>query len=412
MESSSNQDGTLGQQWQKSKVTAKAVMRTLGLPTPTHVMALREEQVQEAVERVGYPCVLKPLDSGGGKGVTANVRTLSGAIEAFRVAHEQKQGPVLVEAHVQGEDHRLMVIDGQFVAAIRREPSFVVGDGKKSVATLIAELNANRSTNMVSSRYLRIIAKDDVLERHLATQSLTLLDVLANGQRVTLRSNANLSTGGLCTDVTADCHPQVRAMAVLLAKNVGLATIGIDYLTTDITQSPAKTGGAFIEMNTTPGLDACVAAGWSEASIARCVLGEAVGRISVDLTILSPSGLLELEGGFVMRAANDGVAVVWGHRLYLQGLVMSFDPSKPWDAVYAGLKNKQIQHLHFVCSVDAFTQLGCPVDRVRELRVELKEDGTPVIENHWGNILNKLSSNVLFCSEKEIFNYFHQSLFI
>jgi len=199
---------------------------------------------------------------------------------------------------------------------------------------------------------------------------------------------------------------------VLLAKNVGLATIGIDYLTTDITQSPAKTGGAFIEMNTTPGLDACVAAGWSEASIARCVLGEAVGRISVDLTILSPSGLLELEGGFVMRAANDGVAVVWGHRLYLQGLVMSFDPSKPWDAVYAGLKNKQIQHLHFVCSVDAFTQLGCPVDRVRELRVELKEDGTPVIENHWGNILNKLSSNVLFCSEKEIFNYFHQSLFI
>jgi len=204
MESSSNQDGTLGQQWQKSKVTAKAVMRTLGLPTPTHVMALREEQVQEAVERVGYPCVLKPLDSGGGKGVTANVRTLSGAIEAFRVAHEQKQGPVLVEAHVQGEDHRLMVIDGQFVAAIRREPSFVVGDGKKSVATLIAELNANRSTNMVSSRYLRIIAKDDVLERHLATQSLTLLDVLANGQRVTLRSNANLTTGGLCTDVTAD----------------------------------------------------------------------------------------------------------------------------------------------------------------------------------------------------------------
>jgi cyanophycin synthetase len=410
MESSSNQDGTLGQQWQKSKVTAKAVMSTLGLPTPKHVLALREDQVQEAVERVGYPCVLKPLDSGGGKGVTANVRTLSDAIKAFRVAHHQKQGPVLVEAHVQGEDHRLMVIDGQFVAAIRREPSFVVGDGQKSVAALVAELNANRSTNMVRSRYLRIIAKDEVLDRHLATQSLTLHDVLANGQRVTLRSNANLSTGGLCTDVTAHCHPQVRAMAVLLAKNVGLATIGIDYLTTDITQSPEKTGGAFIEMNTTPGLGACVAAGWSEASIARCVLGEAVGRISVDLTVLSPSSLLEWEGGFVIRAANDGVAVIWGHRLYLEGLVMSFHPSKPWDAVYAGLKNKQIQHLHVVCSVDVFTQFGCPIDRVRELRVELKEDGMPVIENHWNSISKNLSAKILFFSEKELPSCFIKSL--
>lgn len=295
MESSSNQDGTLGQQWQKNKVTAKAVMNALGLPTPDHVLLQREEQVQVAVARVGFPCVLKPLDSGGGKGVTANVRSMEDAITAFRVAHRQNQGPVLVERHVQGDDHRLMVIDGQFVAAIRREPSFVVGDGQKSVAALVAELNNDRSSNMVRSRFLRPIALDEVLERHLATQSLTLTDVLPTGQRVTLRSNANLSTGGICTDLTSICHPQVRAMAVLLAKSAGLATTGIDYLTTDIARPPSETGGAFIEMNTTPGLGACVAAGWNEADIARRVLGPEVGRIPVTLTVVGDDATLAQE---------------------------------------------------------------------------------------------------------------------
>ena len=149
---------------------------------------------------------------------------------------------------------------------------------KVSRVALAADLNAPRSSNMVRSRYLRPIAMDDVLVRHLATQSLALEDVPARGQRVTLRSNANLSTGGMCNEATAACHPQVRAMAEQLAKTAGLAAVGINYLTTDISRAPSETGGAFIEMNTTNGLDFCIAAGCSPSTIAQKILGGSLAK--------------------------------------------------------------------------------------------------------------------------------------
>lgn len=190
MESASNQDGVLGSQWQRSKAAAKALMTALGLPTPRHVLVAREDEVPAAVERIGFPCVLKPLDCGGGNGVTANISSLAEAQAAFKLASRQMQDLVMVEAHVQGEDHRLMVINGQMVAAIRREPSFVVGDGRNSVAALVAQLNGPRSKNMVRSRYLRPIPMDEVLRQHLATQFLTLTDVPALGRRVTCQRSA------------------------------------------------------------------------------------------------------------------------------------------------------------------------------------------------------------------------------
>src|SRR5690606_32495033 len=179
-----------------------------------------------------------------------------------------------IERHVAGQDHRLVVIDGRLVAAIRREPSFVVGDGRSTVAALVGEINTRRTKNLVESRYLRPIALDEILQSHLATQSTSLDDVPPAGRRITLRSNANLSTGGFCTDVTDAVHPQVRAMAEQLAMSCGLATTGLDYLSEDIGLPAAQSGGVFIELNTTPSLDVCVAAGWPEARIARMVLGE------------------------------------------------------------------------------------------------------------------------------------------
>jgi cyanophycin synthetase len=390
MESSSNQDGSLGQQWQKNKATGKALMTALGLPTPVHVLLSQEGEVPAAVERVGFPCVLKPLGAGGGKGVTANIRSLDDALTAFQVAFRQEQGPVMVEAHVPGDDHRLMVINGQFVAAIRREPSFVVGDGHKTLTQLVAELNAPRSNNMVRSRYLRPIALDEVLKQHLAAQQLRLTDVPASGQRVTLRSNANLSTGGICTDVTSICHPQIRTMAILLAKTTGLWTVGIDYMTKDISRRPDEVGGAFIEMNTTPGLCVCVAAGWSEAAIARLVLGESVGRISVDLTVLSPDGMARLHAGVHTIKSGAARALVVDNTLCYQDIVLPVGMFEPWAAVRASLRNPSIKHVQVFCTADTLSRYGCPVDRLRQVRVAVTAEQA-VLSEVWQRVLNRHS---------------------
>ncbi len=392
MESSSNADGALGSQWENNKAMTKALLSSLGLPTPVHVLLDREEDVPAAVEQVGFPCVVKPLDAGAGKGVTANIQSVQDALTAFWVAFRQKQGPVMVEAYVPGDDHRLMVIDGQFVAAIRREPSFVLGDGRKAVAALVHELNAPRSSNMVRSCYLRPIEMDEVLDQHLGKQSLTLNDVPVNGRRVTLRSNANLSTGGICTDVTAICHPQVRAMALLLAQTSGLSTIGIDYLTTDIAGVPVEAGGAFIEMNTTPALDVCVAAGWSEPSIARLVLGESVGRIPVKLNVLSSAGMhaLQADPGKIKVGVSE--AMVVDDDVYFQGVVLRVGTSEPWAAVKASLKNPAVKSALVFCTADRLNRYGCPVDRVHDARVEVRA-GNVILSEKWLHTLSRLSEN-------------------
>lgn len=402
MESSSNADGLLGSQWQQSKTVGKALMASLGLPTPAHVLLQREEDLPAGVEHVGLPCVVKPLDAGGGRGVTANIRTIAEARAAFAGAFRQRRGAVMIEAHVPGDDHRLMVIDGRVVAVIRRQPSAVVGDGHKTVAELMDELNAPRSSNMVRSRYLRPIAADPVLDQHLATQSLRLNDVPAAGRRVTLRSNANLSTGGQCTDVTAVCHPQVRAMAVLLARASGLATVGIDYLTTDISRSPAETGGVFIEMNTTPGLDACVAAGWSESSIACKVLGDRVGRIPIDLTVLSSAGLQALRVGIGAPRLADDEALVIGNDLYFDETCLHVEAAEPWAAVKASLRNVDLEKLRVICSADDFVRLGCPVDCCRQVTVAVREDDE-VLSDAWIEVLARHSEwDVLYDREQDI----------
>lgn len=374
LESGSNADGLLGSYWAKNKVRTKALLGALGLPTPAHVLVQQAADLPAAVARVGFPCVVKPLDSGGGKGVTANIRSLVEAQTAFGIARRESQGHLLVEAHVEGMDHRLMVINGELVAAIRREPSFFVGDGVRPVSSFIAELNATRSTNMIRSRYRRPIALDDVLDTHLRTQGLSLEAVPKAGQRVSVRSNANLSTGGMCTDVTATCHPQVRAMAEQLARSSGLATIGIDYLTTDLSRPPGESGGAFIEMNTTPGLDACIAAGWPEARIARLVLGPGVGRIPIELTVLGAGGMQALRQGLHGRCLAADQALVIGDELRIGEMTLQPSTPEPWAAVKAALRNVCIQRVQVVCTLEQLVRLGCPVDRVDQVRVSSADD--------------------------------------
>ena len=388
MESASNLDGALGMQWQRNKVTSKKLMDAIGLPTAAHVLVSLAEELPAAVRAVGYPCVVKPLDKGGGKGVTAHITHAAQLQQAFGHARNFTQGAVMVEAHLSGHDHRLMVIHGELVAVIRREPSFVVGDGQKTLAMLLAELNAPRSGNMVRSRYLRPIPADDVLIRHLAEQSLTLSDVPAAGQRVTLRSNANLSTGGMCTDVTAQCHPDLRAMAEQLAQTCGLYCAGIDYLTTDITRSPHETGGAFIELNTTPGLDACIAAGWSQSSIASLVLGRSAGRIPVTLTVLHPSQIAEVLAGISSVELGPDEAWVCADVLRIGARTAPVVGDKPWAAVMAALRNRCVKALHVVCSSQDIAKNGLPLDFWDVVRVAQHED-VAVLPSTWMQVLQR-----------------------
>ncbi len=370
-ETSSNEDGALGRGWQKNKVVSKELMQLIGLPTPAHVLVTREEELAAAVALVGFPCVVKPQDSGGGRGVTADINDNANLLHAFRIARQVSRGPLMVEQHVSGTDFRLMTVNGKFLAAIAREASCLVGDGATTVRALLAELNASRFDNLVKSRYLRPIAVDDVLVQHLSAQGLQLDDVLPVGQKVTLRSNANRSTGGICRDVTDSIHPEVRAMAEQFALAIGLKTAGLDYLTRDITRPPREAGGAFIEINATPGMAVFVAAGWSEAAIGRVVLGDKPGRIPVELSILPPDRLPEELRSLHGKPLDDGEGWVCGSDLRIGRAALRCELKYPWSAVQAALRNPCLQRLRVVCSAQDIERFGLPLDGF--CRVDLQD---------------------------------------
>ncbi|OOV74696.1 hypothetical protein BTA35_0217590, partial [Oceanospirillum linum] len=126
--------------------------------------------------------------------------------------------------HIEGDDYRIMVIGGKVSAVIRRDPASITGDGIQTISQLIKQLNKNRTTNLVKSAYKRPIMIDDVLIAQLEQQDVSLNYVPATGVKISLRSNANISTGGSGTDVSTGVHPDLIKAAEAIATTMGLHT--------------------------------------------------------------------------------------------------------------------------------------------------------------------------------------------
>lgn len=392
MESLSNADGQLASTISRNKPLSKMLFQSLGIPCPRHLLINSTNDLARVVSEIGYPCVVKPTDRGGGKGVTANIKNFSELQNAFNVAHQLTNGPVMIEQHVAGDDHRLMVIDGRFAAAIRREPATIIGDGQRSIRHLIEEINTKRSINMIKSSYLRPIPVDNILVAHLSKQGKDLESILIEGERVSLRSNANLSTGGICVDVTEKTHPTIQRLVEQLSRTVGFGTAGFDYLTTDISISPLLSKGAFIEMNTTPGLDATIAAGWIAEKIGSLVLGDFIGRIPIHLII--SNSLENLPAKEDPIYANSSAAKVYSKEVHIGECVYRIDDPYPWAAVNSALKNKSVQSLEIFCTASEIISYGLPVDRIDKIIVTDAR-----ISENWLEVLKKHSSE-LVVSEK------------
>ncbi len=385
-ESMSNADGQLGYELQHSKILGKALFSALGLSTPEYQLVNQVSELAKAAEIIGWPCVVKPLFSGGGKGVTAGIENIFDLETAFALARHFTHDAIMVEKFIPGNDHRLMVIDGKLFAAIRREPSTVTGDGRSSIMQLLKEVNRFRSSNILKSRYLRPIESDEILVQHLAYQNVNLDSVIESGRRITLRSNANLSTGGVCIDVTAQVHPHIRQMAETVAQTIGLATVGIDYITTDIEQS-CESGGALIEANTTPGLDAMIAAGHDPVIVASAVLGAIPARIPVKIVITRPSDLKHAKIWLKSQTCTEGFGWTCDGETAIDAMPLRVTGSQPWATVHALLRHKVVHQLCVVCTIEDIVRHGMPVDKANHIAFCEEESGLPpewlqVLINH------------------------------
>ncbi len=234
------------------KEETNRILRDLGLPVPMQRMVRTARDALRAAERIGFPVVLKPLAGNHGRGVSINLRTPEEVEVAFDKAREHGRN-IIVESFVEGFDHRLLVVDGKLVAAAKRMPGHVVGDGKHTIEELVDIVNQDPRRGVGHEKVLTRLEFDDQAERLLKKLGYDKSTVPDNEEIVFLRSTANLSTGGTAIDVTDVMHPDNREMAERTIKAIGLDIGGVDFLSKDITESYRDIGGGICEVNAGPG---------------------------------------------------------------------------------------------------------------------------------------------------------------
>ena len=234
------------------KEETNSILRDLGLPVPKQRLVRSSRDAKRAAERIGYPVVLKPLAGNHGRGVSINLKTPEEIEVAFDKAREHGRN-VIVESYLEGHDHRILVVNGELVAASKRVPGHIVGDGKRSIEQLVDIVNEDPRRGVGHEKVLTRLELDHQADRLLTKLGYDRSTVPAEGETVYLRSTANLSTGGTAIDVTDTIHPDNREMAVRTIKAIGLDIGGVDFLTKDITESYREAGGGICEVNAGPG---------------------------------------------------------------------------------------------------------------------------------------------------------------
>ena len=237
----------------QDKELSKKLLQAAGVPVPRGRPVLDAEDAWVAAQEIGLPVVIKPRDGNQGKGVAVNLKTREEVIEGFNNALEFRDD-IMVESYLPGSDYRLLVVGDKMVAAARREPPLVVGDGTSSVRQLVDKVNADPRRGDGHATSLTKIRFDDIALARLKEQGLNADSVPAKGARVVLRNNANLSTGGSATDVTDDVHPEVAARAVMAAQMVGLDVCGVDVVVESVLKPLEEQHGGVVEVNAAPGL--------------------------------------------------------------------------------------------------------------------------------------------------------------
>ncbi len=314
---------TIGEAIAQDKELTKFLLESAGVPVPEGRPVTDAQDAWTAACELGGPVVVKPRDGNQGKGVAANIETREQVLAAYAAAAEISPN-VMVERHLAGNDFRLLVIGDRLVAAARREPPHVIGDGQQDIRQLVEEVNRDPRRSDNHATILSKIRLDDIALATLAKEGLDAESVPRMGARVLLRNNANLSTGGTATDVTDDVHQELAACAVAAAKMVGLDLCGVDVVCESVLKPLASQAGGVIEVNAAPGLrmhlqpslgkgrpvgEAIIDTLFAKSEDGRIPLVAVAGTNGKTTTVRLIAHLLAQTGKSVGMANSDGVYV-------------------------------------------------------------------------------------------------------
>ncbi len=235
-----------------NKHATKELLGDMGVPVPKGYRIRLEEDLEDTLERVGYPVVIKPLDGNHGKGATIGVNSLEEAKVAWEKAKEYSRW-VIVEQQLVGSDFRALVVNNRLIAVAKRLPAHIVGDGSLTIQELIDKENEDPRRGYGHENVLTEIEVDSQTVRCVAKAGYTLETVLPKGETLFLKTTANISTGGTAIDVTDEVHPENVFLFERIAKIIGLDVAGIDIMAPNVSEPLRENSGGIIEVNAAPG---------------------------------------------------------------------------------------------------------------------------------------------------------------
>jgi cyanophycin synthetase len=249
-----SQTSSLGVDIASDKKLTNQLLAGTGVPVPRAEVVRSADEAAAAAGRIGYPVAVKPVDGNHGRGVILNLADEAAVRTGYDVARgESRQGGVVVESFLVGNDYRCLVVGGVLRAVAQRIPAHVEGDGTHTLGELVDLTNADPRRGIGHEKVLTRIGLDSESIGYAREQGFEMADPVSAGQRVFLKRTGNMSTGGISIDRTEEIHPENAEIAELAAKVVGLDIAGIDFICPDISLPVRQTGGGIVEVNAAPG---------------------------------------------------------------------------------------------------------------------------------------------------------------
>lgn len=347
-----------------NKEETKSLLGAAEIPVPKGTVVRDEEGLQDAIDKFGYPLVIKPIDGNHGKGNTTNITTWEQALKAFESAKSYSRS-VIVERFIQGVDFRCLVINYKFICAALRTPAAVTGDGEHTIQWLVDEVNKDPRRGYGHEKVLTQITIDHSTQKMLDEKGYTLDTVPAKGEQVLLKSTANLSTGGTSTDVTDEVHPANIFMCERIARIIGLDICGIDIMCPDLRTPVSENGGAVLEVNAAPGFRMHIepseglARNVAEPVVDMLFPRGSIGRIPI-IAITGTNGKTTTTRltAHIAKSANKKVGYTTSDGVYIQNqMMMKGDCTGPVSSTFV-LKDPTVDFAVLECARGGILKSG------------------------------------------------------
>ncbi len=240
----------------ENKEVTKLVLRENQLCVPTGItVRINDDYREKVINFLGQDIVIKPKSTNFGQGVVILKQpyTEQDALSALEQAFKFDDS-VMIEQFISGREYRFLVIGDEVAAILHRVPANVMGDGKHTIAELVAQKNQDP---LRGKGYVTPLEKIDLglLEKeYLAFQGKDFQNIPARDETVYLRENSNISTGGDSIDFTDEIIDEYKIIAINAAKSVGAKICGADIIISDIKEGPNKENYSIIELNFNPAL--------------------------------------------------------------------------------------------------------------------------------------------------------------